>query len=120
MAVLVFLTSSGFAVYYHSCLMSGDREVRMHQIASCCVHDPNPSPAEIDASCCYDNTGYLKIDFNASQDVHHPVQPVFCSVVAIIPDAAKDLQFHSAGIYKDLPPPKDGRTLLAENNILRI
>jgi len=119
--LVLFATSSGFAVFSHLCLMSGDRDIATQEEATdCCASEPVPAEAVLSGDCCVEDVYFIKFDFTAKpQESQLAVYVVLTEIVfqeTLLP--IENNKALACAVY--LPPPRDGNDRLAELSVFRI
>lgn len=107
----------------------------MPAVHSCCAEASAESPAEcagsqsakalvqFSQSCCASTSSYIKFNFTANQQSNN-TQLQHIAFIYVMPFTSKEPaiiaaeEFRSA--YQSLPPPKAGRDILLQQDLLRI
>jgi hypothetical protein len=132
MVGVVFMSSTGFGLVEHSCLMSGKKERMLMSEKSCCTqktvtlasHHPKKT-AQKKSECCQVEKEYSNVDFSTSTsivqvfskllvDLSVAVLHVFSFLFNLLVEA-----FQST-VQMAFPPPLSGRELLTLLHLLRI
>lgn len=121
MLLILFGLSTGFNLFTHICLMSGEAKTATTEMAMDCCGNPLPAaPVELEANCCIDEVYFVKFDFNGA------TERIFSSFVmanpapvcAFAPEYKPVPELESVVIA--LPPPKIGNDKLADLSVFRI
>lgn len=123
LAVVLFITTSGFSIYSHLCTISGDKDYSVSQLEPCCSSDAQQSSADIQKeSCCQTDHQFIKLEVNASQ-VNKDILPVIVEQYFSLIHYQPDLLFctdRELFLFENLPPPKAGKSILITNQVFRI
>lgn len=123
LAVVLFITTSGFSIYSHLCTISGDKDYSVSQLEPCCSSDTQQSSADFQKeSCCQTDHQLIKLEVNAPQ-INKDILPVLVGHYFAIPEYQANLSScRDQGIFlfENLPPPKTGKTILITNQVFRI
>ncbi|MBC8173082.1 MAG: hypothetical protein H7X71_04175 [Chitinophagales bacterium] len=121
-----FISTSGFAVFSHFCTMSGDGKTGVKKVESCCASPASEthekSAAAFEASCCRSDIQYVKLDFDAVKE--KPTIKTISHQILLIDNRSsqtiQDVSYSYFDIDQNLPPPKTGRQIILQENLLRI
>ena len=121
LAGLVFISSTGFGLVEHSCLMSGKKKVVMSEGQSCCSAK---QPTKAKALSCQSQQSSLEQDACCSEETQHAKVDVSTSLVQVMSDLLASLCVAVISIFSFLfnslleaftvshSPPRSGRALL--------
>jgi hypothetical protein len=130
--IVFFISTSGFTIYSHVCDMGGTMDkADVKKVSSCCAETNYVQtaesktidhPANISDKCCKTNASFIKLNFSAHQQKH--VQLDHIQFIALIGFHFSPEQFTQYYSYnnsdQNLPPPKTGRDILLQQDLLRI
>jgi len=118
---ILFGVSSGFRVFSHICLMSGERGVTgQEEISDCCAKELPPAKTTLASNCCIEEAHFIKFDYTAStQEVLTAEMP---AESASLPDlsALETTADAPVGVLVSLPPPRTANARLAYISVFRI
>ncbi len=121
MMAILFVASTGFSVFTHICIMSGDEEVSVQEIDSCCKMNEEPADVTIESDCCSGNSHFYKLDFTGIKErFQPPPQSVVIAFYSQIISFKESLPGNTILTYNDLQPPKTGRDILSYKQVFRI
>lgn len=123
LAGLVFISSTGFGLIEHSCLMSGEEKVILSDSQSCCSAKKSPKvfpsqsqQASLDQDeCCTEETQYAKVDVSTSlvQAMSNLLASLCVAVVSIFSFLFDSvIEAFTASFHVSHSPPLSGRALL--------
>lgn len=121
LVVSLFGTSLGFSVFSHICLLNGNKEISLRHRTSCCA-DAQTEHKDLTLMpvCCNDGLQWIKLSYagftQTSLHLFVFMQAIPANLNILSPLTENALYLAPA----DLPPPKTGRTLLAEQQIFLI
>ncbi|MBC8047452.1 MAG: hypothetical protein H7Y00_11700 [Fimbriimonadaceae bacterium] len=123
--VVLFISTSGFSVFSHVCSMSGLKEVGISEVESCCSQKEEGTKNKLDqfsSDCCKTDIQFVKFNFDALRGKNEKniiEQP--SSIIYI--EQLIELNYNeyiSYNVSQNLPPPKTGRIILLQQDLLRI
>ena len=123
LAGLVFVSSTGFGLVEHSCLMSGKEKVAVSEGQSCCSakkstkgHSCQSRQASLEQdACCTEETQHSKVDVSTSlvQVMSDLLASLWVAVVSIFSFIFNSLiETVTASLHVSHSPPRSGRSLL--------
>lgn len=120
MMAIMFVTSTGFTLFSHYCLMDGDRTISTTPEASCCEMESNEFGTVLTDNCCIEDSNFIKFDFQAPQfrvntDI---LLPVLVIENFTLFEPVTEIAY--TAFDKGLPPPKSGREILSNIQLLLI
>lgn len=127
--LVMLVSTTGFSVFSHICLMNGNKTTQVAEpVSSCCAatekHEDEKAPIEIkNVECCVNDITYIKFNFDALRgNAQHP-ELFFVALdypVLTFLDFANETFVADNKHAQNLPPPKPGRDILLQSDLLRI
>lgn len=107
MLIILFGVSTGFRVFSHICLMSGERAVTaQEEMSDCCAKEFPAAPFTLRSNCCIEEAYFIKLDYTGStQEVLSAKLPAETSpLIDLHPALAESVVL--TGALLSLPPPR--------------
>ena len=120
MTAILFVASTGFTLFSHTCFMVGETKVSTKKIDSCCSYETDSPKTVISDHCCENGSQFLKFEVAGSRFYDQELSITPINQLFII-DKIVTFSTNTLGLtYNDLPPPKTGRMILTEYQVFRI
>lgn len=127
--LVLMVSTTGFSVFSHICLMNGNKTTQVSEpVSSCCEgtekhEDETPAAVINNEDCCVDDVTYIKFTFEALRDNVQHSELFFVAFdypVLTFQDFANETFVADNKHAQNLPPPKPGRDILLQTDLLRI
>lgn len=121
MMFILFGVSTGFNLFTHICLMSGEQMVAtQEETTDCCAKELPPVKTTVESNCCIEEVHFIKFDYTAAFQKYFEHEAVTTPVMGNIVPAPETPVMHAQASACNLPPPRTGNDLLAEISVFRI
>ena len=120
MTSILFVASTGFTLFSHTCFILGETQVSTQKIDSCCDYEATSTNTVISDPCCDDKSQFLKFEVAGARLYNHEFYFTSFNLLFIIEEKVSFSANTTTLVYNDLPPPKTGREILIEYQIFLI
>ncbi|MFN0276018.1 MAG: HYC_CC_PP family protein [Chitinophagales bacterium] len=126
--LVLLVSTTGFSVFSHMCLMNGNvsKDVT-EQVSSCCETSQTQKADDchdniVQATCCVNDITYIKFSFDALREDINTIelQAEHFELLSISMNSPVTENTFTKLFAINLPPPKPGRDILLQTDLLRI